>query len=162
MFRQVPSQPEYYASADGQIMRVKNGTAEIRHQSLIGNGYAAVSHKFARPLYVHQLVCEAWNGQPGTYTTKSGKVRQKTVNHRDGDRTNNDASNLEWTTQSEQIRHSIESGTFRPWKLTEPEVVQIRQLWEDGLKQRDIADRFNVTQGTVSLIVNRKFWQDVA
>ena len=51
---------------------------------------------------IHQLVCKVFNGEPPA----PGLV----VNHKDGNRTNNHYSNLEWATQKENVQHSIKYG----------------------------------------------------
>ena len=43
-------------------------------------------------------------------------------------------------------------------KLSAPDVLEIRRLYLNGIKQRVIADRFNIKQQTVSKIVNNKRW----
>lgn len=53
---------------------------------------------------VHVLVCHAWHGPP-----PSGDVRYE-PNHLDGNKHNNLPGNLEWTTRSENIIHSYETG----------------------------------------------------
>ena len=55
---------------------------------------------------IHQLVCKVFNGEPPA----PGLV----VNHKDGNRTNNHYSNLEWCTQKENVRHSIREGSYTP------------------------------------------------
>jgi hypothetical protein len=47
-------------------------------------------------------------------------------------------------------------------KLKVDEVRQIRQRWEAGEFQADLALRFGVTQANVSFIVNRRTWRHVA
>ena len=51
---------------------------------------------------IHQLVCKVFNGEPPA----PGLV----VNHKEGNRTNNHYSNLEWATQKENVQHSIKYG----------------------------------------------------
>lgn len=49
---------------------------------------------------VHRLICTAFHGEPPSPDSQ--------VNHKDGDKANNAASNLEWTTPLENVRHGIE------------------------------------------------------
>jgi len=47
-------------------------------------------------------------------------------------------------------------------KLTDVEVMSIRRLLQKGLTQQAIAERFGVTQRTISDIKLRKKWRHVA
>lgn len=72
-----------------------------------GNGYAVVNickdgKRFA--VNVHRLVAEAFHGeQPGTMD----------VNHKDGDKANNAAGNLEWCTRKQNMLHALRTGLLR-------------------------------------------------
>lgn len=50
---------------------------------------------------VHRLVCEAFIPNP---------ENKPTVNHKDGDRKNNNLKNLEWATHKEQVDHYWKAG----------------------------------------------------
>lgn len=69
-------------------------------------GYCQVSLSVdgkAHKVYVHRLVAEAW---------LSGC--DETVNHKDGNKLNNDVSNLEWVSHSDNLRHAFATGLKFP------------------------------------------------
>lgn len=89
------------------------------------NSYQAVllkdSSGAAKRVLVHRLVARAFVPNP---------ENKPEVNHKDGDRTNNSAENLEWVTRAENMRHcyyglQTSSGTFRahPVKCLETGMV---------------------------------------
>lgn len=66
-----------------------------------GAGYRAVALGYGNDRSVHRLVAIAFIPNP------EGKPQ---VNHRDGDKTNNHVSNLEWSTRSENLKHAYDMG----------------------------------------------------
>lgn len=61
-----------------------------------------------------------------------------------------------------QSPDSKKKGQKHPFaKLTEADVRKIRTLSEDGLSQRKIAARFNVSRGTIEPILKFKTWKHV-
>jgi len=93
------------------------------------------------------------------------------INHKNGVKTDNKVINLEWATPSENMKHAYRClGRTSPFKkgekhinakLTNKQVLQIRKLHKQGLKQQVIADRFNIRQDHVSRIVNKIDWHHV-
>ena len=77
--------------------RVKKGVRALS-QHLNQGGYPRVSLGTARGRFVHRLVALAFIGPPPT--------DKHEVNHIDGRKTNNFASNLEWVTRSENHIHA--------------------------------------------------------
>lgn len=65
-----------------------------------GNGYFYINFKYKR-YYVHRLVAESYIPNPDN---------KPQINHKDLNKANNEASNLEWVTPSENIRHLFKNG----------------------------------------------------
>jgi hypothetical protein len=114
-----------------------------------------------RPTHlVHRLVALAFLGQP--------PEGRGVVDHRDSDRTNNHADNLQWVSVSENNRLTCERDRSRAprgelngqAKLTADAVREIRAL-RGSVAQREIAERFGVAQWTVSAIQLRQLWAHV-
>ena len=102
------------------------------HYRLLGgskhkDGYIFVT-LHGKQIPLHRIVAKLFHGQD----YKDGLV----VNHIDGNKQNNFADNLEWVTQSDNIKHSYENdlqpkavSTYKG-KFTQEERVYIKQLWE--------------------------------
>ena len=91
---------QYEVSNAGDIRNVKSG--RILAKSLMGAGYVKAdlwSFGKRRQTSVHRVVAGAFLGIP---------IEDMEVNHKDGDKTNNHVSNLEWVTKSENEKHSRE------------------------------------------------------
>lgn len=95
---------------------------------------------------VHRLVAEAFIPNPG---------EKSEVNHKNGDKHDNRAENLEWVTCSENKRHAIEVLGKRPWrsKLTDEEVEAIRG---DTRPQSAIASEYGISQTVVCAVQTGK------
>ena len=106
--------------------------------------------------YVHRLVAEAFLGAP--------EVNQE-VNHKNGDKHDNRARNLEWVAGAENKLHAARSGltpvgSQSPHaKLTEAQVGEIRQRAQAGASTRSLAARYGVCRKVVSAILTGKTWK---
>ena len=92
------------------------------------------------------------------------------LNHKNGDKQDNRADNLEVVTRSQNVTHAIRvlgrtrksrPGEANPAaKVSGEQVAQIRQLWGGrAMSQREIGQMFGLTQSAVSAIVRQKSWQ---
>lgn len=55
----------------------------------------------------------------------------------------------------------VRGSAHKNSKLTDSDVIEIRKLLAEGVVQRKIAERFNVTQTVVSLVARRRTWSHV-
>ena len=84
-----------------------------------------------------------------------------TVNHKDGNKNNNCASNLEWSTSSEQQLHAIETGlrdrswgTGSSFKIPKAEWGNIAKLCKT-MTQAKVAKIYNCSQSVISKTLKR-------
>jgi hypothetical protein len=106
---------------------------------------------------VHRIVLEAFVGErPAGYG----------CNHKDGDKTNNALTNLEWVTYRENTQHARRTGLWRhegednPTSLlTTVQVLEIRRLARQGVSQSALGHHFHVNHGTIWSIVHRITWK---
>lgn len=96
---------------------------------------------------VHRLLAEAW---------LNAFSEELQVNHKDGNKLNNELTNLEMVTPSGNIKHAYNSGLLssmrRNFKLSPNEADQIRDLLSCGLFfQKEIARMYGVTQSCVNI-----------
>ena len=107
--------------------------------------------------YVHILVAEAFVPNPFNLPQVNHK-------HPDGDKTRNIDSNLEWSTQQDNLKHS-RTVLFNKApigerhgmaKLTENEVRVIRDSKEP---RKVLAFKFGISRSTVAQIIRRERWK---
>ena len=126
-----------------------------------GAGYkfapiTVVGEKRQRSFYVHRLVAEKFLNKP--------KEHQTQVNHIDGDKSNNQWSNLEWVCPKENIKHMHETGLNKGraehgTTVTLPDEVVAKAYYcvkvgSHGV--REAADQFGMPRTTLSSIVNKR------
>lgn len=149
----------YKITPEGMIYNAKGN---CRKPSICKKGYAHItlSNKGSKTTYlVHRLVAEQ-------YIPNSSKLLQ--VNHIDGNKLNNSVSNLEWVSSSTNVIHSFSSGLSNysgskngRSKLTEDQVVQIKQLLLQGIKNKEIADKFSISKSVICDIKHKRKWSHI-
>jgi DNA-binding CsgD family transcriptional regulator len=140
---------------------VKNLDGLHMKPALNGGGYLYVTLFKDGKRYnkmLHRLVAETFIPNP---------ENKPQVNHIDGNKLNNVIENLEWNTQFENMNHSVEIGSSPRGeksylaKLSEKEVIAIRELYAGNVTTTELSDIFGVNRGTISGIVLGKNWKHV-
>ncbi len=167
---------KYYASEDGDIF------CHERKQFLHRNNcWALRKGKRLSPSLI--------KGYPGIHLVKDGVNKTFTihrliaitfipnpknlpqVNHINGIKTDNRVKNLEWVTNSENIKHAYRTGLLSSEdkkgskhfnsKLSESQVLDIRKMLSEGIKQSKIARQFRIDPSTISYIKTGRLWKHV-
>jgi hypothetical protein len=171
VYRAIPGHPHYEVSDHGnvrsvtheQTLRGRGGSIYTRtkrgralKQSNHSVGYLQVNLSPAGTRLAHALVMLAFVGPP--------PADQPWINHKDGDKTNNHLSNLEYGTAKWNREHAVHTGLHDgppgSGKLEADDVLEINNLLKQGrLSQQAIGDLFGVNQRMVSSIKQGRSWQ---
>jgi len=128
-------------------------------------GYTVVNlHKNRKRhvLYIHRLVMRTFVGPC---------PKGMNVNHKNGIKADNRLQNLEYLTYSDNEKHAYKflkkiypaKKGIDQWrhKFTEQDILKIRQLYKEGIRQPMIAKIYNCTQPAISAITTRKNWKHI-
>jgi hypothetical protein len=123
----------------------------------VSKGYVMVGNLYCPSCSLHRLVFESWVGIP---------EKGLQINHIDGNKQNNDLSNLEAITASENVIHAYRLGLSSGNKgednsqaeLKETEVLEMYGLFSHGYSNKEISERYGVHDRYVSLIRHGKRW----
>ena len=181
VWKDVKGFESYYEVSNLGNVRRKKGTSHLKPKKLKHmfdkDGYRRVNLKIKQKSHtkiIHRLLAEAFIPNP---------KNKPQVNHKDGNKKNNDLSNLEWVTLSENRQHAYDTGLQNSEsrrgeknnfsKLTKKDVLKIRQLYSSDLRgvkkenykgrmtMKMIGKKYNISQTNVSSIVNKKIWKHV-
>lgn len=102
--RTVPEYPAWKVYASGDVW---NGKRFLKFSKSVPEMYLQICIG-GKSVKVHRLVCYAFHKLDGR--TCFSDYSDMHVNHKDGNKENNAASNLEWATPSENMRHAYRTG----------------------------------------------------
>lgn len=148
-------------------VRGTGAEAELKVR-LDASGYPVV-HLFdgmrRQPVLLHRVVAMVFLGPPPT-----GRPQ---VNHKNRDKLDASAGNLEWCSPSENMRHEVAAGAYRREpprlsgddhprrKLNSDAVRNIHHRLAQSQSHETIAKGLGVSQSTVSRIASGRIWRDV-
>ena len=163
--KDIPGFQNYAITKDGRVWSNPRKSSCGRKlkgrwlKSAISSGYPYVLLCLDSRVYlrrIHQLVLETFIGP---------RPEGLECRHLDGNPLNNNLSNLCWGTHQENMQDKVQHKTSNRGerqgrsKLKERDVRMIVYMYRTGLfLQREIALQYNITQGAVTKIVNKKSW----
>lgn len=161
MFKVSKKYYPFAANDKGEILNTETG--KIRKQTLCKNGYLYVgSRQFLTT--VHSIVADAWLDPP----YRAGLE----INHKNGIKTDNRPSNLEWVTRSENMKHAAQNNLLdttnrkrgEDCNLTNFSEAQIREaceLLQDGWRNVDVARKVGMRSSYVKDLRAKRSWKHV-
>lgn len=158
--------PNYEVSDAGRVRRSADGRKtfcgrimKLQQQRV---GYLSVNPTVDGKnvqFYVHDAVALAFIGP---------KPAGASVNHIDGDKMNNTASNLEYVSHAENMRHASESGLMvhgaahPAAKLNDDAVRSLRADRVAGLSFSRLARKYGISIATAFYAANGTNWKHIA
>lgn len=136
----------YEVSRTGAV-RHSTSLRILRHR-VTYNGYKCVNLRLngrCKTCRVHRLVASVFFDQ-------QDDPKKNQVNHKDCNKHNNRASNLEWMTCSENHLHAYKNGCRRPHQYIEPSVV--KAIRRDSGATSEVAAKLGLNWKTVLRVRN--------
>lgn len=153
---------EYEINNLGEVRSLKTG--RMKKIQTNTRGYATVSlweKKNYKTVTIHRMLGLLFLPNPDN---------KEQINHINGIRNDNSLSNLEWVTQSENVRHAYDTGLTKHLigedmynaRFTEEQVLDILSRAESGERICDIAKIYNCSHQTISGIKNGYNWKHLS
>lgn len=148
----------FEVSNTGKIRNKSNKHEYSLHKSGIGYLQICTSIDGVRKnIKVHKAVAE---------TFIENQFNKPFVNHIDGNKLNNNVSNLEWVTRQENVNHAKSHGLLKAGqqfgiknpmcKLTDEDVISIREQYEHGESAKNLAKKFNISERHTYAIIKHE------
>ena len=166
IWKQIEEYPNYEISSHGRCRNISRNTilkqsnkSKSNDSYIVYTLYNSYGHK---QMYAHRLVAMAFIENKNTLNNE--------INHIDGNKLNNNITNIEWCGRIHNITHSWKNNLAKPHgqkgsknanaKLNECDIVKIRYLL--NIKSiYDIAVEYKVDKSTIEKIKWNKTWKHV-
>ena len=165
MFNKIIGHENYSVSNLGEVKN--DSTGRILKQANHSHGYKNIQIGKGNTKYIHRLVAGAFIPNP---------ENKPEVNHKDGNKQNNNVDNLEWVTSSENKQHAESNGLVnhsmaqkkavsksssrsnfennKAIKIGIDEASEICEAYETGIfSYIEIANNLNVDKSTICVIL---------
>ena len=149
--------PDYCITESGRIYSLKS--KRFLSTQYNDGGYAVVTLRKdgkTNTLKIHRLLCLMF--KPETHFDGAF------VNHKDGNKKNNNLDNLEWCSRSENVLHAYELGLIKnkPRQITEDTVHDICARLEDGARIADVAREFEIDRTIIYSIYDGSSYKHIS
>lgn len=151
----------YYFDDNENLISTFRKSPKVKKPTKCKDGYyrlALVNKDGPRMFLLHRLKCIAYKGSPPSPYHEAA--------HLDGNKENNNSSNIDWATPQQNSNMKKDHGTLLYGEkitnsvLTKDQVLQIREMWATGnFTQRELSKRFNTHFGNISCIILNKSWR---
>ena len=143
----------HYITNKGVVLSYFNNKEKELKTQIDKKGYEKVKLN-GRTYSVHRLVAEAFIANPDNLPQ---------VNHIDGNKQNNDVSNLEWCDNSFNQKHAWDNNLQQKrhavnCSLTQEQANNVREEYKNGTIITPLANKYNVSKTTIKDILNGKYY----
>lgn len=150
----------YFVTQEGKVFSNKRGSLKEISQSVQRKYYAVKLHVNGKVKhdFTHRLVASTFISNPDN---------KPFVNHKDGNKLNNHAENLEWVTRQENVDHAMLNGLVPAMVgeingraiLKESDVLEIYKRLLAGEKATEICVDYGVDQSSIANIKQGNCWK---
>ena len=156
VFKVIEEFPKYQISNLGNVKNSK-GELMVVGKRKTNSGYLQVRFYNEGKYYyryIHRLMALAFLPNPNNY---------RTINHKDGNKTNNVISNLEWASDEMQQRHAFLTGLkHHGIAMTKEQLCEIYDMYfKKHIYPREIAQKLNKPFGTIRKICYGERCKDI-
>ena len=160
-FGVVRSVGRFVKQSNGRSLRTVLGC--VKTPNIDKSGYHSV-HLYKegklKKFYIHRLVASAF---------LKNLMNLPQVNHKNGIKSENCVSNLEWCTPSENCSHAIANKLYERArgeaagnsKITESDVREIRRAASSGITHKSLSSQYGIGREAIRRIVNLQRWKHV-
>lgn len=141
--------------------RIQKG--RILKTEISNKGYFQVSlskNKVRFHTGVHRVVAIAFIPNPNNLPE---------VNHKDGNKLNNEDDNLEWNSSSDNQIHAVLNNLINPnlgekhhmSKISNKQIINLRNLHKSGLNNKELAKHYCISETAMSNILRKKTYKNL-
>lgn len=153
----------YFITTEGELFKYKmnkNGreTLDKIKGFIDRNGYVIFklmnNNNKLTNLLAHRIVCKYF---------LNDFDEKLTVDHLNGDKTDNRIVNLECVTLQENLRRWRNSDKFKPsrGRMTKEEIIEARELWNNGMTMLEICKKYDRHVTNISNMLKGKSYKNI-